>query len=262
MQGDAHGACHGTNEVDAAMIIKFKSTVAALALHVAVALACVLAGVIGGCRFKKQKVEIVDFTIAVDPAVEEPEVVQPKPPEVKPPEPPPQKDDIAQPKPKPPEPKPKPKPPEPKPKPKPKPIEKGKRINKTTVKSTVTPKEKQTLTDAEIEKWLAKRARIGEKTSLPKNEQSMNVSILMNSFYEAWQPPSRESSGYRPATLVFGISKDGTLTNPRVVASSGSVVYDNSCLEAIRRVGRVRGLSAKFIDEYGASCEFEFKQKD
>lgn len=241
----------------------FKPTILSITLHAAVFLAIVIGGYVGGCRLKKQPLEIAAFTIAVEPqALEvEPEVEQPKPPEPKV-EPPPQKDDIVQQKPKPPKEKPKPKPPEP-PKEKPKPkIEKGKRVVKNPVQSTVKPKERQTLSDAEIEKWLAKKARIGEKTSLPKNELSLNASVLMNSFYEAWQPPPKEACGMRPAILVFGIAKDGTLLSPRLQASSGSAAYDRSCIDAVNRVRRVTGLSPEFIRQYGEACEFEFKQKD
>ena len=234
-----------------------RSTLVSLLLHAAVILGLALCGVISGCRLRHQPLEIVEFTIAVDP-VAEPEVEEPKPEEVKPPEPP-KPDDIAIEKPKPKKPEEKPKKPEEKPK-KPK-IEKGKRVNRP-INSPVKPKEKQTLSDAEIEKWLNKRAKIGERTSLPKNEASLNASILMNSFYEAWNPPPKASSGTRPAIVVFGIAKDGTLLNPRIEVSSGSSVYDESCLKAVRSVGRVAELSQAFIAEYGSRCEVEFKQKE
>lgn len=243
-----------------------------IAIHAAFFAALVLGGAIGGCRLRRQPLEVAEFTIAVDPAAAEEAPPPPPKPEVKPPPAPPRPDDIVQPKKDPPKPKkdpPKPKkdppkkdppkkdPPK-KPEPKKQEIKKGKRVTRK-VESTVKPKERQTLSDAEIEKWLNKRARIGETTSLPKNEVSLNASLLKNGIYDAWTPPPRSASGMRPAVVSFKISADGTPHSPRIVESSGSAAYDASCLEAVRRVGRVPGLSAAFIREYGADCPFEFK---
>lgn len=240
-------------------------------IHAAFVAILVLGGAISGCRLRKQPLEIADFTIAVDPAEAEETPPPPPKPEVKTPPPPPKPDDIVQPKKDPPKPKkkdpPKPKkdppkkdPPKKDPPKKPE-IKKGKRVTRK-VESNVKPKERQTLTDAEIEKWLNKRARVGETTSLPKNEISLNASLLKNGIYDAWTPPPRSASGTRPAVVSFKISADGTPYSPRIVESSGSAAYDASCLEAVRRVGRVAGLSAAFIREYGADCPFEFKQTD
>lgn len=240
-----------------------------IVIHAAFLAILVLGGAIGGCRLRKQPLEITDFTIAVDPAEAEETPPPPPKPEIKTPPPPPRPDDIVQPKKDPPKPKPKPKPkPEEKKKPEPKKeqpkkpeIKKGKRVTRK-IDSPVKPKERQTLTDAEIEKWLNKRAKIGETTSLPKNEISLNASLLKGSLYEAWTPPPKSASGVRPAIVSFKISADGTLHSPRLVESSGSPAYDATCLEAVRRVGRVPGLSAAFIREYGAECPFEFKQSE
>ena len=237
-----------------------KTTAISIALHAAIIIAVASAASIRGCRMKKEPLEIVDFTIAVEPsAAPEPEPPKPDPPKAKEPDPP-KPDDIAieRPKPKPKEP-PKEKPKEPKPKPKP--IVKGRRID-PPVESKVKPKVKQTLTDEEIKKWLGKRAKIGETTSLPANEKSLNVSILVNSLYEAWLPPPAAASGSRPATVEFKISGDGTLHDPRIVESSGSPAYDQTCLDAVRRVSRITGLTTAFIKEYGAACPVEFKRKD
>ena len=229
-----------------------KSIIASLALHAVVFVIVLLVGLISGCRMKNQPLEIVEFTIAVDPVEEEAEESLPEEPQVKEIKtPPPKPDDIAPPTP------PKPK----KPKPRKKEIKKGKRVKKD-VKTNVKPKEKQTLSDAESRKLLDKGARIGERTSLPKNEISLNASILKNRFYDAWMPPPREASGYRPAVVIFKINRDGSLHSARITQSSGSKEYDESCLEAIRSVGRVSDLSSQFIKEFGKGCEFEFKQKE
>lgn len=229
-----------------------KSIIASLILHAVVFVIVLLVGLISGCKMKNQPLEIVEFTIAVDPVEEEAEESLPEEPQVKEIKtPPPKPDDIAPPTP----PKPKQQ------KPRKKEIKKGKRVKKD-VKTNVKPKEKQTLSDAEIRKLLDKGARIGERTSLPKNEISLNASILKNRFYDAWMPPPREASGYRPAVVIFKINRDGSLHSARITQSSGSKEYDESCLEAIRSVGRVSDLSSQFIKEFGKGCEFEFKQKE
>lgn len=230
--------------------IGYKSTITSIIIHAIIFAVIILSGVISGCRMKRQPLEIVEFTIAVDPIEEEVQEEAPEEPKVKDIKPPPPKaDDIVIQKPK------------QKPKPKQKEIKKGKRITKR-IKTNVKPKEKQTLSDAEIRKLLDKGAKVGERTSLPKNEISLNASILKNRFYDAWLPPPREASGYRPAIVVFKINSNGTLHSARISQSSGSKEYDDSCLEAIRTVGRVSELSAQFIREFGKGCEFEFKQKD
>ena len=232
--------------------INKKSIIASLALHAAVFAIILLGGAISGCKMKNQPLEIVEFTIAVDPVEEEAEESLPEEPQVKEIKtPPPKPDDIAPPTP----------PKTEKQKHRKKEIKKGKRVIKD-VKTNVKPKEKQTLSDAEIRKLLDKGARIGERTSLPKNEISLNASILKNRFYDAWMPPPREASGYRPAVVIFKINRDGSLHSARITQSSGSKEYDESCLEAIRSVGRVSDLSSQFIKEFGKGCEFEFKQKE
>ena len=250
----------------------FKSGILSVILHVVVIGGLLFYTAIRGCLFKKQKVELVEFTIAVDPVAEEPPPPpkEPEPPKPEP-KPEPKPDDIALPKPKPDPPKPKPKPPEP-PKPKPEPpkkkdppkIEKGKRITKNPpIKSPVKPKEKQTLTDEEIKKWLGKRVKIGETTSLPQNDLSLNFSLIKNALYDAWNQPSREAAGFRPAEVAFSVGFGGRVQNPRLQTSSGSAVFDQSALEAVRRVGSIPDLTAEFLKQFkDKELVIEFKLSD
>ena len=245
----------------------FKASVLSVIIHVVVIGGLLFYTAIRGCLFKKQKVELVEFTIAVDPVEEEPPPApkEPEPPKPEP-KPVPKLDDIALQKKKPDPPKPKPEPPKPKPEPKkpekPK-IEKGKRINKPVVKSTVKPKEKQTLTDEEIKKWLGKRVKIGETTSLPQNDLSLNFSLIKNALYDAWNQPSREAAGNNPAVIAFSIGLGGRIQNPRLQTSSGSAVFDQSALEAVRRVGSIPDLTPEFINQFkGQDLTIEFKLSD
>ena len=249
----------------------FKASVLSVIIHVVVIGGLLFYTAIRGCLFKKQKVELVEFTIAVDPVEEEPPPA-PKEPEPKPepkPDPKPKPDDIALQKKKPDPPKKKPDPPKEQKKPeskkpeKPK-IEKGKRITKTPpVKSTVKPREKQTLTDEEIKKWLGKRVKIGETTSLPQNDLSLNFSLIKNALYDAWNQPSREAAGFRPAEIAFSVGPGGRIQNPRIQTSSGSAVFDQSALEAVRRVGSIPDLTSEFINNFkGQDLVIEFKLSD
>ena len=248
----------------------FKASVLSVIIHVVVIGCLLFYTAIRGCLFKKQKIELVEFTIAVDPVEEEPPPA-PKEPEPKPepkPDPKPKPDDIALQKKKPEPPKKKPDPPKEQKKPEPKKpekpkIEKGKRINKPVVKSPVKPKEKQTLTDEEIKKWLGKRVKIGETTSLPQNDLSLNFSLIKNALYDAWNQPSREAAGTRPAEIAFSVGPGGRIQNPRLQTSSGSAVFDQSALEAVRRVGSIPDLSAEFIKNFkGQDLVIEFKLSD
>ena len=243
---------------------KAKGFAISLVAHAAVILALFLAHWVGGCRMRKEPLKLVEFTVAVDPSMTMEEPPAPPAPDVKPPPPPPARpDDIVRPTPKKPEPKkpepkkPEPKKPEPK-KPQPPKIEKGKRVNRP-VESKVKPRTPQTLSDEEVAKLLNRGATIGETTSLPDNEVSRNASLLMNALYDAWTPPAAPG---RPAEVTFAISPDGTLLSARISSSSGDAAFDASCLEAVRRVGRVRGLSAAFIRAYGSGCPFQFREKE
>ena len=65
----------------------FKSGILSIILHVVIIGGLLFYTAIRGCLFKKQKIELVEFTIAVDPVEEEP------PPAPKEPEPPPSRHD-------------------------------------------------------------------------------------------------------------------------------------------------------------------------
>ena len=230
----------------------FRASLISVILHVLVIGGVLIYAVLRGRLFKKQPIEIVEFTIAVEPVEEEAPAPEPDPEPPKPEPEPPKPDDIALP-------KPEPKKPEPKKPEKPK-IEKGKRVvKKPPVKSTVTPKDKP-LSDAEIQKWLGKRVKVGERNSLPKNDLSLNFSLIKNALYDAWNQPAREAAGFRPAEIAFSIGPGGRIQNPRLQTSSGSEVFDQSALDAVRRTGSIPDLSAEFLREYrNQDLVIEFK---
>ena len=245
----------------------FRAGVVSVILHVLVIGGLLFYAAIRGCLFKKQKVELVEFTIAVDPvAAEEEKPKEPEPPKPEPKPEPPKPDDIAVPKKteQKPKPKPEPKKPDPPKKKEPPKIEKGPRVTKKPpVQTTVKPKERQTLSDEEIRKWLDKRVKIGATTSLPQNDLSLNFSLIKNALYDAWNQPPREAAGSRPAEIAFTVGAGGRITNPRLQASSGSAAFDQSALDAVKRVGSVPGLSAAFLNEFsGKDIVIDFKLGD
>ena len=245
----------------------FRAGVVSVILHVLVIGGLLFYAAIRGCLFKKQKVELVEFTIAVDPvAAEEEKPKEPEPPKPEPKPEPPKPDDIAVPKKteQKPKPKPEPKKPDPPKKKEPPKIEKGPRVTKKPpVQTTVKPKERQTLSDEEIRKWLDKRVKIGATTSLPQNDLSLNFSLIKNALYDAWNQPPREAAGSRPAEIAFTVGSGGRITNPRLQVSSGSATFDQSALDAVKRVGSVPGLSAAFLNEFsGKDIVIDFKLGD
>ncbi|MDD5706528.1 MAG: TonB family protein [Kiritimatiellae bacterium] len=248
-----------------------RSLTVSFVAHAAVIGVFLLVALVQGCIYRHKKVELIEFTVAVNSGdVEEPpdeQPPEPKEPEKlrepdKPPELPPEPDRIPEPKKevkKPPEKKPEPKKPDP-PKPtenKKKPIDKGKRI-----KAPPQPKPvRQTMSDAEIEKWLNRRARVGTVDSLPTSEQALNFALVRNALHEAWDQPPRADSGSRPAEVEFTLDSAGRISAPRIVQSSGSAVFDASVLTAVRAAGRIPGLSARFLKEYPKlSVEFKLEE--
>ena len=239
----------------------FKSSIVSVILHVAVIGGFLGFATIKGCMYKKQPVEIKEFTIAVEPYEEEPTPEPPKEePKVKEPDPP-KPDDIAMPDKKDPPKKDPPKKDPPKkdpPKKDPPKIEKGKRINKPPVVSNVKPKTKQTLSDEEIKKWLGKRVKVGEETVLPANDMSLYTSMLVKEIESAWDVPPENSCGSGSADVLMSLGPGGRLANARITRSSGSAAFDNSLLQAIRRVGSIPDLSSEFIKANSEICiQFE-----
>ncbi|NLF85102.1 MAG: TonB C-terminal domain-containing protein, partial [Lentisphaerae bacterium] len=138
-----------------------------------------------------------------------------------------------------------------------KPIQKGARV----VRGPKVPPIRQTLSDEEIKKWLGKRVQIGDKDVLPDSEQALNFALVRDALYGAWDQPVRSAAGSRPAEAEFSLDSSGRLSAARIIQSSGSPVFDASVIEAIRRVGRIDGLSARFLRSFPRlSVEFKLSE--
>jgi TonB family protein len=248
-----------------------RTSIASAVIHGLIVVGLITGTLVQGCLYRRHKVERIEFMVAIDDSGEEtPDTEPPKEPQRqeppkprdpdKPPELPPEKDRVPDKKPpvqklpdkKPPDPK----PPEKKP-PEKKPIQKGKRVVKEPTKTPA----KQTLTDKEIAEWLKNRARIGERTSLPDSEQARNFAIVHDEIYTAWEQPPQSNAGSLPAIAEFSLAADGRISGAHIIQSSGSPIFDESVLQAIRRVGRISGLNADFLRVYPIlSVEFKLGQ--
>jgi protein TonB len=258
-----------------------RSLALSLAGHLAILGVCLFAAVVQGCRYRRKPAELIEFTVAIEPDTTEASVAEKadaSPPErlrePPPPPPPPVIDAIADPQAPVRKPEEKPPPvrtpeerrpaerskpeerrtPEP-PRQQKKPVEKGRRVVRGPAQNKPA---RQTLSDEEIRKWLGQRARIGTSDSLPDSERARNFNLVREVLYEAWEQPSRAEAGVCPAEVEFEIDASGRILSPRIVRSSGSPVFDASVLEAVRRAGRVPGLSPGFLRAY-PRLRVEFK---
>jgi len=233
-------------------------------VHGVIILALVMSALVQGCSYRRKKIELMEFTVAVNTGDETVAQDPPKPDDTPPPKPrdpepppplPPESDRIPEPKQaniKPPDKK----PPDKKP-PVRKPIQKGKRV----VRGQKLPPVRQTLSDAEIAKWLRNRVRVGDKDVLPDSEQALNFALVRDALYDAWDQPVRSEAGSRPAEAEFSLDSSGRISAARIIQSSGSPVFDASVLAAIRRTGRVDGLSARFLRAFPRlSVEFKLTE--
>ncbi len=251
-----------------------RTSIFATVIHAVIILALVLSALVQGCRYRRKKIELMEFTVAVNTAEEAEDPAPPKPDDPEPPKPrdpelppplPPEPDRIPEPKPpdknppdkKPPDKKPPDKKPPDKKPPDKKPIKKGQRV----VRGPKSPPVRQTLSDAEIAKWLRNRVRVGDKDVLPDSEQALNFAIVRDALYGAWDQPVRSEAGSRPAEAEFSLDSSGRISAARIIQSSGSPVFDASVLAAIRRTGRVDGLSARFLRTFPRlSVEFKLTE--
>ncbi len=196
-------------------------------IHIAIALVCFFwAGVRHLLKPKPNLILPVEFVVDVTPSMPIVEDVLPYIPEEKP-------KDIPDPT------------PQPKPKPKPRPkIEKGRRINRRSQKSS-TPK----LSKKEIEKLLAAGAKPSDHTSIPDLDTRC-LSVIRDRLYSVWTQPSSEAVGNAVAVLYLKLSRNGDVRKTGLEKSSGNTELDNSVIAAGKSVKNISGLTADFIKRY------------
>lgn len=266
----------------------------------AVVLAVIIALCVGWVRHKPIEIPLTFTVVMEEPqeaALQEPAAptpvqrlppkAPPDPPKPPPPPPPPPPADAVVPvvkpepeKPKPEPVKPTPEPEKPKPKPKPapepekKPIEKpapksttsgfkkGERVvRRTTVNAPpVTLTRQSMLSASEIARLLAAGAKAGEENVIPQNEVQQCFLLVKQALYGAWTRPSQNDAGRQPAQIELTFGPGGVIRNVRLVRPSGSALHDQSAVAAGRSLGRINGLTARFLRAYTTvTVDFELE---
>ena len=116
------------------------------------------------------------------------------------------------------------------------------------------------LSAEEIARMLALGAKAGEENVIPQDEVQRCFLLVKRALYDAWERPSRGDAGPRPAQIELTFGTGGTITGVRLVRSSGSAILDRSAETAGRAVGRVSGLTGRFLREYPrVTVDFELE---
>ena len=240
---------------------------------------------IGAFDYKaKEEIIPIDLTVVVNENLEgnenepPPETPPPPPPRIVP-RPPQPKPPVVQPKPvevpkevgavekiveksKPPREKPKPEPVEEKPKPPKKPAaelraERLKRMQESLHQAPKTRPVTRPVTmpptngrtekrPQDWEKLLNSGYKPGAKTTLDVSEAQRCMALIKNAFYARWDPPAKTAVVNKPRLLVK-LGTNGRILGFQLLQSSGLARYDQSVLDAAKRVTQVPGLSADFI---------------
>ena len=246
----------------------------------AVLLAVVVTFCMGWKKHKPSEIPI-EFTVivesmpevAAEPEVKKPPAPKPPPPAPKPPPPADAvvavKKPVKPPKPKPVPPKPvppKPEPPKPTPKaPAAKPqstFKKGERVVRDVAVKAPPLKltREPTLSADEIARLLAAGAKPGTENSIPQGEVERCFMLVKQALYNGWERPSRSDAGRRAAEIELSFGTGGTVTAVRLTKSSGSAIHDRSAVAAGRAVGKINGLTGRFLRQYPrVTVDFELE---
>lgn len=88
------------------------------------------------------------------------------------------------------------------------------------------------------------------------SDLSLYYATVYDAMYGAWKQPGSAAMGLT-AQVSIRVQRNGTITNPGLIRSSGSKVMDDSVMEAVRRVARLRPLPAE-IRESSLDITIEF----
>ena len=215
------------------------------AVHVTIVFAVVLYSLILSCSLRKPKpledITIVDLNSVV---VDEPPLTPVE--EITPPEPA------------------KPPPPKPEPAPIPEPVKKKKKkieVSKKKVKRAQDekPPPKPKLKESDIKKMLdeAKITR-GSKSPPTDFPFAWYYALVREKMYSAWEQPSGLSASGLRALVSIRVHKDGSITQKKLVHSSGHAQMDESVMKAVRSVSKLKALPPQFGGSYkDITVEFE-----
>lgn len=229
-----------------------KSLKLSLALHgSAVALMVALPWVFRACARNKpnEKLTFVEFTVSIPPppAPDVPENPAPEPPK------PDSKDDVPIP-----DKKLEPKPPKP-------PKKDIRQTNVVTRKDFKAPPPKdKPPSEAEIARLLKMGAKIGDRTSIPPDDQLARAAYhnhVRDRMYTAWQqPPQLKSLPGLSADMLITVAPDGRITARVKTRGSGNELMDDSVMKAVTSVKALRALPAIYRSPIDIEIRFELGQ--
>ena len=124
------------------------------------------------------------------------------------------------------------------------------------------PKDKPTLTAAEIEAALKRGARLADRTSIPTGEDQLARAAYHNHvrerMYTAWQqPPQLKSLPGLSADVRITVAPDGRITARVKTRGSGNELMDDSVLKAVNSVKALRALPAIYKSPIDIDVTFE-----
>ncbi len=106
------------------------------------------------------------------------------------------------------------------------------------------------LSEAEIRRLLAAGARPGARNQVPPNEASRCYGVIARAFREACSDTLEGSPTGRDPVLTVTFGRHGAVERIALKRTCGDAAFDRQVLAACRKVRRVEGLSAGFLDRY------------
>jgi outer membrane biosynthesis protein TonB len=94
-------------------------------------------------------------------------------------------------------------------------------------------------------------------SAAPVSYSPSDQAILHDVFYSRWQPPTKAEVGDASPVVALLFDADGTIREAKIKSPSGIPVLDDSVLQAVRQVGKVRGLSRELLNS-GQPVEISF----
>ncbi len=114
-----------------------------------------------------------------------------------------------------------------------------------------TAAEKPRVTTEQFLKMMNEGYRVGTHNQIADNELSRCYSLIVNAIRQQCEREGvRWNAGQAPVLVEIAFGSGGAITRCRLTGSSGDGNVDRLVLNAIKRLGAVRGLSAPFLQQY------------
>ena len=109
---------------------------------------------------------------------------------------------------------------------------------------------KKILTAAEIRRYLAAGAKIGDRTTEIDAEQ-LYLETVRHVFYQAWDQPTTLKDDGLKTRVEIELGPGGTVRSGAIVGESNNRTMDDSVMRAVRSVSRIPDLPPSFIARHG-----------